>query len=85
MAKFYFTYGSDDPYQAHKGGWTEVEAENARAAEMAFRAYYPKNEHGLMPYSWMYAEREFNLSSMPENGNFGAFCHDRITLTREVL
>lgn len=85
MAKFYFTYGSDDPHQAHKGGWTEVEAENAQAAEMAYRAYYPKNERGLMPYAFMYSEDVFYRGDMPTEGNYGAYCWDKIKLTREVL
>ena len=85
MAKFFFTYGSDDESQAHKGGWTEVEADSARAAEMAYRAYYPKNENGLMPYAFMYPEDVFYRGSMPTEGNFGAYCHDKITLKREVL
>lgn len=43
--KYYFTYGSDGhPYI---GGWTEVEAPDAKMACMAFRAVHPDKGTGL--------------------------------------
>lgn len=81
---FYFTYGSDSDEQAHKGGWTEVEADNAELALAAYKAYYPPNDDGLLPYCWMYSEDEFIASKSFKTGNFGVGRHDVITLIREA-
>ncbi len=82
MAKFYFTYGTDEKYP-YKGGWTEVEAPNYSSACKAFCAYHPKRDY-LMPCADVYAESAFVKMSMFKTGNFGARCHERITLNRDL-
>lgn len=84
MATFYFTYGYDDDNQAYKGGWTEVEADTAREAVAGYMAYHPANERGLIPCcSVAYSRQHMEKSGMLKKGNFGIFCHDRITIKRE--
>lgn len=82
MSKFYFTYGTSRqfPYQ---GGWTEVEAANERAACAAFRVYHPDVNEGCLNCGGVYTEEVFKKTRMYTEGNFGARCHERITLLRE--
>ena len=82
MAKFYFTYGSEGyPFI---GGWTEVEAEEVDEARAAFRAYHPDKINGVLNCSDLYYEAHFKSTSMYRNGNRGNFCHETITLRREL-
>lgn len=84
MAKFYFTYGSDEkfPYQY---GWTEIEAPNIDAAIAAFRIYHPDRHQNTINCSFWYTEERFMKSNMAEIKIPGNFCHERITVTREVI
>ena len=83
MARFYFTYGTGG--QPFVGGWTEVEAEDARAACAAFRAYHPDKAEGLLNCSSVYTEEQFKRTEMAgPSGNFHRFCHEVITLRREA-
>lgn len=83
--KFYFTYGTEG--QPFYGGWTEVEADNIRAATFAFRAVHPDKTEGLLNCSDLYTENQFKKTDMyqkPE-GNFGYRCREIITLRRESI
>lgn len=77
MARFYFTYGSEG--QPYVGGWSEVEAEDEDAARELFRLVHPLRD-GFLPCGGIYTESEFNRTRMWKDGNFGAFCHERIRL-----
>lgn len=82
--KFYFTYGTDG--QPFVGGWTEVEAPDHRAACAAFRAYHPDKIPNCLNCSSIYTEEQFKKTGMAgPDGNFGRFCHERITLRREAV
>lgn len=84
MAKLYFTYG--DEGQPFCGGWTEVEAPDMRTACAVFRAFHPDKYDGLLNCSSVYTEAAFQTTSMAgPKGNFGRFCHERITVDREVF
>ena len=96
MATYYFTYGLGDTKstnQAFQGGWTEVEAENSLIALKAYKVFHPVNENGLLPccgVALTEAQMECPYSSrqgynMLKDGNGGKFCHDRITISREVM
>lgn len=81
MPKFYFTYGSEG--HDFFGGWTEIEAPSYSMATEIFRAVHPNEENSWLKCSSVYTEEEFKRTRMagPE-GNFGRFCHERITVTR---
>ena len=82
MAKFYFTYGTSRQYD-YQGGWTEVEAPDGRTAMAAFRVFHPDKNEGVLNCSSVYPESAFKKTKMYTEGNFGARCHERITLLRE--
>ncbi len=82
MPKFYFTYGTSRQYD-YQGGWTEVEAPNMTAAIAAFRVYHPDKRIGVLNCCDVYREDEFRKTEMFTEGNFGAYCHERITLLRD--
>ena len=82
MSKFYFTYGTSRQFP-YEGGWTEVEACNERTACEAFRAFHRDVSPNLMNCSGVYTEEAFKRYKMYTHGNFGAFCHEKITLLRE--
>ena len=86
MATFYFTYGMNSEKQAYKKGWTEVEADSRAEAVSAYLIYHPK-VNGLLPCCSVALTRDEMKEgcNMLEEGNGGVFCHDRITLQREVL
>ena len=85
MATFYFTYGSSDENQAYRGGWTEVEADTRQEAVAGYMAYHPANKRGLLPCCGVaYDHQQMERSGMLTEGNFGIFCHDRITIKRET-
>ena len=83
MANFYFTYGTSG--QPFVGGWTVIDAPDERMACAIFRAYHPDKIDGLLNCSDVYTEKRFKESCMngPE-GNFGHWCHERITVTRVI-
>ncbi len=95
MATYYFTYGiGEDTKQAYQGGgWTEIEAEDAKQAVEIFKVFHPL-VNGLLPccgvaytYSQMAMEHPsfMGRTSMLKEGNGGKFCRERITVTREVF
>lgn len=77
MAKFYFTYGSSG--QPFVGGWTEVEAPDRHMACEAFRIFHPNKTEGLLNCCSVYSQEEF-LGTGMVSGNFGACCHEYISL-----
>lgn len=82
MERFYFTYGSEG--HPFVGGWTEVEAQDYDVACAAFRVYHPNGSHEFMRCSCIYDEEEFMRTTMHQNGNMGAYCHETITLQRKL-
>ena len=83
MQTFYFTYGSEG--HPFFGGWTEIIAENEGIACQIFRAVHPDKTPGYLNCCSVYNENCFKNSSMHNDGNFGYYCHERITLQRELL
>lgn len=79
---FYFTYGSEG--QPFSGGWTEIEAPDARSACALFRAFHPDKTEGFLNCSSVYSEDSFFKTEMPKEGNLGARCRERITVTRVI-
>lgn len=86
MSKFYFTYGSCSSTQPFDGGWTEVEADDARQAINLFKAVHPL-VNGLIPCcSVALTEEEMRKGSdMLKHGNFGKFCQERISINHDVI
>jgi hypothetical protein len=85
MPKFYYTYGTD-PVYPFQGGWTEIEAPDRTAADLAFKAYHPCRPGGrFLNCADVYSEREFLPSDMLLNGNYGLWCQEEITLTRTMV
>lgn len=89
MAKFYFTYGSDErfPFQY---GWTEIEAPDMATACAAFRHFHPDRDpqERVLNCADMYTEAEFKATGMDVRGNcYDTYCHEHIavTLTRKVF
>lgn len=81
MQKFYFTYGTSG--QPFCGGWTEVEAPDEKTAVALFRAIHPDKNKGLLNCSGVYTEEQFAKTCMAgSDGNFGHWCHERITVER---
>ncbi len=80
MKKYFFTYGSEG--QPYIGGWSEVEAKDEDMARELFRLVHP-SKNGFLPCSSVYSEYDFYQTKMPKNGNFGAFCHEKIRLEIE--
>lgn len=78
---YYFTYGTSDT-QPFVGGWTEIEAPDARSAAALFRAYHPDRDEGILNCSSVYTQELFEHTEMFREGNFGFRCHERIQLTR---
>jgi hypothetical protein len=83
MAKFYFTYGTDEEFP-FRGGWSEVEADNLSMAVEIFNLMHPKRKSGCVNCAFWYTEEQFKASGML-NGNLGHCCHERISVTREFL
>lgn len=84
MKKFYFTYGSEG--HPFVGGWTEVEAPDMNSACSIFQVVHPNKSGDCLNCSSIYAEDEFKRTQMAgPKGNFGARCHEKITLTVEEL
>ena len=83
MGFFYFTYGSEGyPFY---GGWTEIEAPDERTACAIFRAFHPDRVEGFINCAFVYTEAAFKKTKMAgPAGNFGARCHERITVTRVI-
>lgn len=82
--KFYFTYGTTDN-MPFIGGWTEIEAPDRETACKVFRLFHPDKIKGLLNCSSVYDEKAFKDTCMAKVGNFNYFCHERISLTRELL
>ena len=83
MLKFSFTYGTSG--QPFYGGWTVIEAPDYNTACAFFRAVHPDKTPGILNCSSVYSEEQFakTLMAGPE-GNFGHWCHERITVTRVI-
>lgn len=84
MARYYFTYAASDRFP-FIGGWTEVEAPDMKAAVTIYRIYHPGKVDGLINCSFVYPEENFFETQMPARGNFGNYCHEKISITREVM
>lgn len=95
MAKFYFTYEGDifgtakgkPRWQAYKGGWTEIEATDWRAARAMYNAAHLENydrEH-CSGYDFCLSEDEFEKLYSADAGINGLRCVERISLKVDVL
>ncbi|MDE6260380.1 MAG: hypothetical protein K2M42_05890 [Oscillospiraceae bacterium] len=87
MPKFYFTYGQN-PVFPFMDGWTEVEAPDIHAAAAIFKAAHPNRPDtpDLINCASIYSQEEFMHTEMANSdGNFGGFCHERLSLNQEVL
>lgn len=88
MPKFYFTYGLDPAYP-FQGGWTEIKAPDRPTACNLFQSYHPNHNRpeivGNLNCSDIYDEDEFMRTDMLLDGNFGAWCNEEITVTRELI
>lgn len=82
LKEFYFTYGITG--QPYRGGWTVVLAEDLKQAIGVFRLFHPDKNEGLINCADFYSEENFKETEMYKLGNFGAFCHERISLLRYV-
>ena len=86
MARFYFTYGSDERFP-FRYGWTLVEAPDIHTAHAAFRLFHPDRtpESHKLNCADVYSEKAFKDTEMYLKGNYDERCHERIVLTREVF
>lgn len=80
---FYFTYGCSENYPFY-GGWTEVEAPDLSSAIALFRIYHPDKIESIINCAFFYTTEDFEKSKMFKEGNFGARCHERITIQRVI-
>lgn len=83
MEKFYFTYGTDSGYP-FRGGWTLIIAPDEKTATQIFRAFHPDRWSGCLNCSDYYRADRFEQSDMYKTGNFGAYCHETIRVSREI-
>lgn len=83
MPKFYFTYSPGG--QPYAGGWTEIEAPDAKIACDIFRAFHPDKIPGILNCASVYTEAQFVKTVMLRDGNFGRRCVERFILFREEL
>lgn len=75
---FYYTFGNSDT-SPYIGGWVEIVAPEIRMADYIFNMMFPPRG-GVMRCAGIYTQENFAKTSMPKNGNFGKFCHKRVTL-----
>lgn len=80
---FYFTYGTDKNFP-FRGGWTVVEAPDFDAAIALFRIYHPDKTPCIVNCASFYHAEAFEQTIMFQEGNFGARCHERITIQRVI-
>ena len=83
MAKFYFTYGSEN--HPFVGGWTVIHAEDEEIARNVFRAFHPSREAQIRDCCDVYTEDEFKRSKMASHGNHGVFCREVIIAERVLV
>lgn len=83
MEKFYFTYG----FEGHPfcGGWTEVEAPSQAAACELFRLFHPNKSPCGLNCAFVYPAESFEMTTMFREGNLGKYCHERISIQREIV
>ena len=82
MQTFYFTYGTAD--QPFVGGWTEIVAPDFHVACQLFKAVHPCRIGNILNCASAYSEKDFKSTTMFAKGNFGARCHEKITIDRAV-
>ena len=63
MAKFYFTYGTDEEFP-FRGGWSEVEADNLSMAVEIFNLMHPKRKSGCVNCAFWYTEEQLGLGDV---------------------
>lgn len=81
--KEFYTYGPDESYP-YQGGWTEVEAPDARTANRAFYTFHPGAEENL-DCACIYSEESFR-EVLKERRGMGS-CREKITVNicRETM
>lgn len=83
MQKYYFTYGTDPAYP-FQGGWTEVEAPSLSTALELYHYFHPMQRYGFNCEKVL-DESKFLATDMLLNGNFGAWCQEEISLSRNLI
>lgn len=80
LQKFIFTYGSDTG-----GGWTEVFADTAENARLAYLDFHPMLEDGRLPYCRMLTQEAWEKTSMFAKGtNLGRGLRDTISISTQL-
>lgn len=75
---YYFTFGPNENFP-YRNGWVKISAKNEDDARDAFAKRYGHTPEGFLPCAFVYDKKRFKTTSMPEKGNFNAFCHDSFT------
>ena len=82
MNDYYFTYGTEG--QPFRGGWTLIQAENEHQARQIFRAVHPDKIPGVLNCASVYEGDYFVTTRAYQTGNFGAGCHEVISIQRRA-
>ena len=79
MAKYYFTYGTDEKFP-FQGGWTVVSALTLDLAIRAFKAFHPDRPgSNCTNCAGIYEEDTFlKQEKIMKEGSHGAFCREQI-------
>ena len=80
--RYFFTYGTAG--QPFVGGWTEIKAPSYECAVNVFKAYHPNKIEGMLNCADIYTEKAMKSTEMWKIGNFGARCHECITVSRVI-
>ena len=75
--KYFYTFGSSATHP-YFGGWVEIEAENRKLADAAFRREYPDKIPDMLNCAGVYTEKEFEKAGFKNHGNMGEFCHRKL-------
>lgn len=81
MDTFYFTYGLEG--HPFVGGWTKVVAPSLDIAIATFCSVHPNKGSTAINCGSIYGKNVFEQKAMFKEGNFGARCHERITVSVE--
>lgn len=86
MAKFYYTYGTNE-HHPFNGGWTEINADSRDIADKIFGIFHPNSpgKENYLNCAFIYDEKTFRNTEMGKrNCNLGAGCQECIDVTKTV-